>query len=157
MPVIATERKQSSDLIAAEGLYEIETKVNRYYVYDVVSGSGEIDNIGFPVVRNTANTAWVPYVAQDLANVPVDVATNTKVGVTVGSWEGFGNNYKDTDISVADTKMTVLVLGQVDIKESGIDWDDGSNAAAKTAYQTEMASQGVLFAPEATVVTSTYL
>ena len=77
------------------------------------------------------------------------------IGVTVGSALGKGFNASDTDISVADTQMSILYRGPAALVDSGIVWGAAS-APNQVLFRAQLEVQQLAFITNATAVTPTY-
>ena len=159
MPVNSTSRVFLSDLLKGEDTFGDDNAVRYGVSSQVVTGAGAVDNIGLPVIWDNANSYFVPYVAQDVAAV---IATGgsplpdgSVIGVTVGSALGKGFNASDTDISVADTQMSILYRGPAALVDSGIVWGAAS-APNQVLFRAQLEVQQLAFITNATAVTPTY-
>ncbi len=159
MPVNSTGRKYLTDLLKGRDSFNTDNAVRFEFSTQVVTGAGPVDNIGIPVIWNNASGYFEPYVAQD---IPTVISTGGSplpggnvVALTVGSAFGLGHNKEDTDISVADTDMTLLFRGPSAVVNEGIIWGAAA-APAQDAFRAQLEVQDITFIDNAEVVSPTY-
>lgn len=160
MPVTSTSRKKLSDLLKAEDTFATNNAVDFNYATVDVGGTGTVDNIGVALIWNNTNTQFEKYVAQDIAAAITTGGSPLKEGsvvaLSVGSYQGKGENYEDTDLAEADAKMTVLYRGDAAVVNEGIIWN-GAASGAQTAFLAQLEKQRITTVAQATDAAATYL
>ena len=159
MPVTSTSRKKLSDLLKGEDTFAMDNAVDFNYATVDVGGTGEVDNIGVALIWVNANLQFEVYVAQDIATAIATGGSPLKDGsvvcLSVGSFQGKGENYEDTDLAEADAKMTVLYRGDAAVVNEGIIWN-GAAAPAQAAFLTQLESQRITTVEQASDAAVTY-
>lgn len=159
MPVNSTGRKYLTDLLKGRDSFNTDNAVRYEFDTQVVTGAGAVDNIGIPVIWNDGSGYFEPYVAQDIAAAistgGSPLADGSVIALTVGSAFGLGHNKEDTDISVADTEMTLLFRGPSAVVNEGVVWGAAA-APAQALFVAQLEAQGITFIDNAEVVSPTY-
>lgn len=166
MPTGSTSRKKLSEVLTAMSSFSSTNAVDFNYATVPVGGTGTVDNYGVALIYVAGNSRFEPYVAQgDIAAAITAGGSPLKdgsvVAVSVGDFQGKGFNEEDTDLAVADAKMTVLYRGDAAILAEGVIWNDadgyGADAAAQAAFLAQLEAQRITTVAKATTVTPTYL
>jgi hypothetical protein len=159
MPEISKSRKKLSDLLKAEDTFATDNAVDFNYDTVDVGGTGEVDNIGVALIWNNSTSQFEKYVAQNITSVISTGGSPLKDGsviaLSVGSYQGKGENYEDTDLADANAKMTVLYRGDAAVLKEGIIWN-GAASGAQTAFLAQLEKQRITTATEATDAAVTY-
>ena len=157
MPTSFVSRKHLSELEAAKSRIGTEGAINYHYALVDVKGSTTIEPIGTPVVWNNTD-AFTPYIAQDVTALTTDstLPNEAPVAVTVGTYEYVGANEADVTLTTTATKMWVMFRGPAGVKEEGIEWNAGSNAAAQAAFRVLMEKAGVAVVASASLAAPTF-
>lgn len=156
MPVNGTGRKYLSDLLKGTDDFHYDSAVRFNYDTVDVGGTGEVDNIGIPLIWVNGNSRFEVYVAQDITAVTGSPLPGGRpICIGVGDALGLGRNREDTDLSVAGTQMTVLFRGDAAVVESGMIWGT-ANTTNQAEFRAQMEVQGVTFIDNGTAVTPAY-
>lgn len=159
MPVTSTSRKKLSDLLKGEDTFAMDNAVDFNYDTVDVGGTGTVDNIGVALIWVNANSQFEKYVAQDIAATITTGGSPLKdgsvVALSVGSYQGKGENYEDTDLAEADAKMTVLYRGDAAVVNEGIIWN-GAAAPAQAAFLAQLEAQRITTVKQADDAAVTY-
>lgn len=160
MAVVAQERKYYSEVVTALGSFAEEAGVNANFDTVSVEGSETVAPMGIPLIWSTAADAFVRYTAAaEIAAADADgspLPADNKVCVVVGDKRGLGFNTADVTLSATATKLTAVSRGQVGILASGIDWG-AADAAAQTAFLTELETQGLVVVGENANISVQYI
>ena len=160
MPTVSTSRKLLTTLIAAEDSFAMDNAIDFNYATIPVGGAVSVDNIGVAMIYVAGNTQFELYVAQDIAAAITAGGSPLKDGsviaLSVGNYQGKGFNDEDTDLTVADTKMTALYRGDAAILAEGIIWN-GADAGAQTAFLAQLEAQRITTTELAADAAASYL
>lgn len=163
MPVIATERKNISELIKGRDDYGVDNALNDNFQEITVTGTATIPNIGVPVIWVEASGAFEVYVDQVVATAKSANTTNPLgrgyvLAVTAGNAVGLGKDPEDVNLTAGDANFTGAVTGKMTFSEQGlhaVTWDAVS-APNQVLYKEELLVQGITFVDNATVVNPSY-
>ncbi len=136
-------RKHLSQVLAGESNYDFENGVNFKFASVIVTGAGEVDYIGLPLVSDSSGKFEV-YAAQDIGAVTDStLPTKAPVCIAMGSALGKGLNKTDADLDAGDVTMTVLYRGDATIVIEGMEDGDGTawDSTALTTDQQEFLDQ----------------
>lgn len=160
MPVVAESRKHLSELIKGVAAFECDAKVNYNYAtvsVRTVSGTADVDPIGTLVVWDNANSAFVPYVAQDISAVTGSPLPDASpVAITVGTQEGVGFNKADAALTTTPISMTVLFRGPAAVTREGYE-TAGIGAGDLDEFDAQMEKQGVAVVASAETVVPSFV
>lgn len=161
MPTIGTAPKYLSELVSGPVPFESDLIAN-YYIAKVdveAIGADVTLQIGSPLVYDTVNTVFVPYVAQDISAVTASSLPDlvSPVCVFLGPETGAGMGDGDTVILTGATEtVTVLWRGPFAIKRSGLVQGSITNQNMDE-FVTQLQVQGIAVTPAATLVTPSHV
>lgn len=124
-----------------------------------------IDPLGVPVMTDDAGAWTIFRNTYDIAGQdPVTSLGGAKVGIIVGSSEGYGRNQETVTLTTSGVECHVLfgVFGNAVIKSANLDWTAGGNVTTadsteKLEFLAQLSNQGVADQTVATVVDPTYV
>lgn len=169
MPTLDTNNKRISDYVVTRGKVMLkDVSIKRVLVKNATSVT--VDCLGIPVIVDGAGAFKFFENTDDIAAV---VGTggigNAKVGIIVGSNEGYGINTEATTFTPAGAEVHVLfgVVGTPIVKADALDWSvvDTSGVAAvtpadageKAEFLAQLEVQGVGLQTTATTINPTYV
>ncbi len=159
MPVNSTGRKYLTDFLKGVSTFHEDTATRFNFDTVDVGGTLTVDNIGVPMIWVNGNSQFEVFIAQDIATAIATGGSPLKdgsvIGFTVGQAAGVGFNKADTDLSVADTQMTLLYRGDASVVNDGIEWGTAA-APAQALFLAQMEAQRVTTIDNAEVVTPAY-
>lgn len=165
MPVVDTQRKYLSDVLAGANPSDNTNAMNFNYASATVTHAGELEPIGIPVVWDTSAATFVVYQDSSAAEIGLGITAGDSplpgkgvVAILVGSAFGLGFNSADVDYT-AGVAATVIHRGanNAGIKKAGIDYTTGATSAGnQTAFEAQLEVQGVMVIETAEVVTPTF-
>lgn len=162
MPITSETRKFVSNYVGTfTDLHGVEYCATRVTVVNTTDVT--IDPIGQPVIATEAGAEFYKDTS-DIAVAPETFPGGAKVGVVVGSANGFGENVDDVVVGTDGVELTVMFRGPATIKGDRIDFDvvdvDGNSAVtagASDAFITQLEAQGIASQSSATTVAPTYI
>lgn len=158
MPVLGTERKQESEVIAAFSKIGSEGAINYHFATADVAGSGAVEAMGIPVVWNPTNDEFEVFLAQDISAITEDssLPNGAPVAVVVGTKEGRGVNRADVTLSATAQPLTVMYRGEGAVKAAGIDF--GAASAPNIAlFKAQLEKQGIAVVDAAATAAPNYI
>lgn len=164
MPTLDTTNKRISEYVVTRDTNFLKnTSIKRVLVKNTPNVS--IDCLGIPVIVDGSG-AWKFFENTD------DIAAVTgtggigaaKVGIIVGSNEGYGRNQELTTFTAAGAEVHVLfgVLGNPIVKAANLDWTasgsvTSADAGEKAEFIAQLEAQGVANQAVAAVIDPTYV
>lgn len=147
MTIVATSKPEFSKLFKGMSHYDFENMVNTHYETVGMTGSGDIQSWGIPVIWDDATTSFVRYVAQD---IPTAIATGTSplpkgqvAGILVG--DAFGKGFiNDVTLSGTATNVTALYNGHYTLSDEGMDWSTSTQGQIDL-FKAELAQHDIGF------------
>ncbi len=158
MPVLGTERKQESEVIAAFSKIGSEGAINYHFAAAQVVGSSAIEAMGIPVVWNSTNDNFEIFVAQDISAITEssNLPNGAPVAVVVGTKEGRGINRADVTLSTTAQPLTVMYRGEGAVKAAGINFGS-ANATNIALFKTQLEKQGIAVVDAAATAAPNYI
>lgn len=156
MPVNSTGRKYLTDLVKGVDSFSEDSAVRFSYETVAVGGTGEVDNIGIPLVWVNANSRFEVYVAQDISAVTGSpLPEGFPIAISVGDKFGVGRNRADTNLATSGQQMTVLYAGPAAITNEGIVWGSATSGD-QDEFRDQLEKQRMRIVANATTVTPAY-
>lgn len=164
MPVLDTTNKRISEYVVNRGKVMLkDVAIKRVLVKNAPDVT--LDCLGIPVIVDGSG-AWKFFEnTDDIASVTgTGGIGNAKVGIIVGSNEGYGRNQEQTTFTAAGAEVHVLfgVLGNPIVKAASLDWSAGGSVTPaddteKAEFIAQLEVQGVANQAVATVINPTYV
>lgn len=142
MPELDTTNKRISNYVVRRGKVMLkDVAVKRVFVKNATEVS--LDCLGLPVIVDGSG-AFKFFVAGDdiAAAVGTGGIANAKVGIIVGSNEGYGRNQEATTFNTAGAQVHVMfgIMGDAIVKDN-IDFEGVDGATASTGEQDAFKAQ----------------